>query len=325
MGKQQRRRFLTLNDWYNFLNEIKQQQDTSINLLDLRIQVYKEIEELRERPLLVYATQFINPPKESHHLTINLTDIDGFTDLISTVSEDHSKIDILLHSPGGSPDSTERIVNLIRNRFDHVSFLIPHSAYSAATMMALSGNEIILHPSATLGPIDPQINGTPARAFIRGFEKVRDLIQNEGPSIVPAYLPMLRQYSLHFLEQCKDAESLSTILAKEWITKYMFGEANVDEQDVDDLVTFLSNYDSHKIHSRPIYFDKISQYKINATKAEGELKDLMREAHILLNGFFDITPFIKVYENSKGLSYGRQIQSTLKKEKGKEDDEKSPN
>lgn len=289
------------------INELRKSGE-DVNLYNLRSQVYKEIEEIRDRPLLVYATQFLNPPKDTHDLNINLTDIDGFTDLIYSVDDKYDEVDILLHSPGGSPDATERIVNLIRKRFSgNVTYLIPHSAYSAATMMALSGNQIILHPSATLGPIDPQINGTPARAFIRGFEKVRDLIQEEGPSIVPAYLPMLKQYSLHFLEQCADAEKLSKALAKEWIIEYMFGGEEINEDEVDQLVTFLSDYDNHKLHSRPIYLEKLNEFKINATEADGDLQELMREAHILLSGFFDLTPFVKIYENSSGLSYGRQV------------------
>lgn len=321
MAEQERKRFRTLNDWYNYLNKLRKSGE-DINLYDLRKQVYKEIEEIRERPLLVYATQFLNPPKETHHLNINLTDIDGFTDLVFSVDDQYNEVDILLHSPGGSPDATERIVNLIRKRFSgDVTYLIPHSAYSAATMMALSGNQIILHPSATLGPIDPQINGTPARAFIRGFEKVRDLIKDEGPSIVPAYLPMLKQYSLHFLEQCADAEKLSSALAKEWIVNYMFGGEEVDEDEVDTLVTFLSDYDNHKLHSRPIYLNKLEEFKINAIEADGDLQELMREAHILLSGFFDLTSFVKIYENSSNLSYGRQVNMGLKEKEEKEKQE----
>ncbi|MQY59252.1 MAG: hypothetical protein GH144_06555 [Clostridia bacterium] len=36
-------------------------------------------------------------------------------------------------------------------------FLIPHTAYNAATMLALSGDEILMDDRSTLGPIDPQI------------------------------------------------------------------------------------------------------------------------------------------------------------------------
>lgn len=320
MVKQNRRRFRTLSDWHEFVNDLRQSEE-EINLYNIRSQVYQEIEKIRGRPLLVYYTQFINPPKQSRHLNINLTDIDGFTDLIYSVLDKCNEIDILLHSPGGTPDATERIVNLIRKRFNDVAFLIPHSAYSAATMMALSGNEIILHPSATLGPIDPQINGTPARAFTRGFENVRDLIQEEGPSIIPAYLPMLKKYSLHFLEQCKDAEALSITLAKDWIVNYMFQDEEIEKEDVNLLVNFLSSYDNHKIHSRPIYLEKLKEFKINAHEAKDDLKILLREAHILMSGFFELSNFVKIYENSSGLSYGRQIGVDTSNRDGKEQGE----
>src|SRR5690606_33670691 len=116
---------------------------------------------------------------------------------------------------GGSPEATERMVSLLRSRFDDVAFLIPHSAYSAATMLALSGNEIILHPSATLGPIDPQVTqpphvfNAPTRSIIRGFSRVRARLKKEGPEALPAYIPMIEKYSIHLLEQCSDFEKLS--------------------------------------------------------------------------------------------------------------------
>src|SRR5258706_219264 len=118
--------------------------------------------------------------------------------------------DVLIHSPGGSPEATERIVALLRSRFRaDVQFLVPHSAYSAATMLVLSGNQIILHPSATLGPIDPQVNGLPARSIRRGFDKIRELLRSEGPEALPAYLPLIEKHSIEILEICDDSLKLS--------------------------------------------------------------------------------------------------------------------
>ena len=117
--------------------------------------------------------------------------------------EGSGAVDILIHSPGGRPDATERIVGLLRGKFREVHFLIPHSAYSAATMLALSGDSITLHPSATLGPIDPQINGTPARSIKRGFEKAKRQIAEEGPATLPAYIPLIEKYTLDLLENAE--------------------------------------------------------------------------------------------------------------------------
>lgn len=156
----QRKKFKTSQDWNDFIGS--GQPLTGHDLFELRKSCYKEIEEYRNRPLLVYATKFLDSLPLGAPNFIDLSDVDGFTDLINSI-KDSTKVDILLHSPGGRPDATERIVGILRNKFDEINFLIPHSAYSAATMMALSGNCIILHSSATLGPIDPQINGIPAR------------------------------------------------------------------------------------------------------------------------------------------------------------------
>lgn len=205
-----RPRFKTFQDWHRFIPTLIDQKDESINtslLLYLRQQCYLDIERLRGRPLLVYISKFLTPIPPGTPNSIDISDIDGFTDLISSVDDDC--VDVMIHSPGGSPEATERLVQILRCRFKEVHFLIPHSAYSAATMLALSGDSISIHANATLGPIDPQINGTPARSITRGFEKVRDIVKAEGPEALPAYLPLIEKYSLDLLEICDDSEKLA--------------------------------------------------------------------------------------------------------------------
>ena len=131
---------------------------TTVELSQIRLSCYEAIEAIRKRPLLIYASKFINALPNTPN-NIDISDIDGFTDLVQSIKGKSDSIDVLLHSPGGQPDATERIVHILRNKFKEVHFIVPHSAYSAATMLALSGDSITLHPSATLGPIDPQING----------------------------------------------------------------------------------------------------------------------------------------------------------------------
>ena len=35
--------------------------------------------------------------------------------------------------------------------------LVPYYAFSAGTLIAVGANEIFMHPTASLGPVDPQI------------------------------------------------------------------------------------------------------------------------------------------------------------------------
>lgn len=306
----QRKRFSQNSDWVAFLDELKASEKgiTGGDLYQFRAAVYKEIEELRERPLLVYAADFLSG-KDRHGAAtaLDLQDMDGFIDLVGAVPDGADAVDVAIESPGGSPEAVERIVLLLRNRFAKVSFLVPHSAYSAATMLALSGDEVLLHPGATLGPIDPQINGIPARSIRRGFDKVRDLLKDEGPEALPAYLPLIEKHSLEILEICDDSLKLSKELACEWMEQYMFAGAAGKKEIVERAVDYFSDYDTHKTHSRPLTFSKLEKFGLNVIVAEPVLARLMREVHVLITGFFGVTPFVKLFENSDGLSWGRQI------------------
>jgi hypothetical protein len=217
-------------------------------------------------------------------------------------------VDVLIHSAGGMPDATERIVGLLRQRFETVNFLIPHSAYSAATMLALSGNEVVLHQSATLGPIDPQINGSAAKSIKRGFDNAIDKIKQLGPSAIPAYVPLLEKYTLQLLELCDDAEKLSQDLVSEWLKKYMCSN-NAELTNLPEIVHFFSDFDNHHTHSRPITIDKINDFNLNIKYADPELNELLWEAFLLIGAWFDIMKnqkiVSKLYENTSGLTYCR--------------------
>ncbi len=302
----QRQKFLKKQDWFDFVAASGPNIDGHA-LRELRYACYRDIERIRERPLFVYATQFVsgNLPPDAPNL-IDLEDVDGFTELINSTGKKSKKIDILIHSPGGSPDATERIVNLLRPRFSEITFLIPHSAYSAATMLAMSGDEIILHPSAVLGPIDPQINGIPARSIKRGFEKIQEKITKEGPEALPAYIPLIEKYSLELLELCEDSEKLSKELVTEWLKEYMLKDKS-DDKAIANIVDYLANYDTHLLHSRPLTLKKLQGYNLNITEANDNLASLIWEVYILLDGFFGISPFVKIFESTQGISWGKQF------------------
>jgi hypothetical protein len=76
---------------------------------------------------------------------------------LEALPEDTKQLDILIASYGGDPMVAWRIMSLIRQRLDKVFVLIPQSAYSAATLLALGGDEIVMHPNGHLGPVDMQI------------------------------------------------------------------------------------------------------------------------------------------------------------------------
>ena len=67
-------------------------------------------------------------------------------------------IDLFLYSRGGSVDTPWRIANALRQVSDRWNILIPFRANSAATLLALGADNIVLGQQGELGPIDPTLN-----------------------------------------------------------------------------------------------------------------------------------------------------------------------
>ncbi len=83
--------------------------------------------------------------------------IPEFLDQIQFLPPDCRSVDLLVVSHGGDPTVAWRIMSLLRERVEKVGVLIPQSAFSAATLLALGADEVVMHPCANLGPVDPQI------------------------------------------------------------------------------------------------------------------------------------------------------------------------
>lgn len=66
-----------------------------------------------------------------------------------------SNIDLFLYSTGGDTMVPWRLVSMIREYCDKFSVLVPYKAHSAATMIALGADEIIMSDLSELSPIDP--------------------------------------------------------------------------------------------------------------------------------------------------------------------------
>src|SRR5205823_6082483 len=89
-----------------------------------------------------------------------------FVDQIDGVPATATAVDVLLHSTGGDALVAWKLMSILRERFTTVGVMVPYMAFSAATIFALGADEIVMHPHASLGPIDPQItirlkDGTP--------------------------------------------------------------------------------------------------------------------------------------------------------------------
>ena len=118
-----------------------------------RKDLFEKIETHRSRPLIAYVTSI--RPNFSGQMAGD--SVDYIIKQIQSIPTTQREIDFLIISNGGDPITALRIISLLRERFDKISVLLPYVAYSAATILSLGADEIIMHPYSNLGPVDPQL------------------------------------------------------------------------------------------------------------------------------------------------------------------------
>lgn len=142
------------------------------------------------------------------------------------------KLCIILETPGGYIETVKRLVDVMRRHYKRVSFVIPDYAYSAGTVLALSGDEIYMDYYSILGPIDPQVpdetGGTllPGAGYLAKFQELvaeinRARLKNSNDKQAElAYL--IKRFEPAKLFHIEQAIEHGQALIEEWLPKYKF-------------------------------------------------------------------------------------------------------
>lgn len=265
------------------------------------------------RNIILYASGWVQKPATPpEFLTIGDEDIQALMEVTQGLTG--NAIDLVLHSPGGSPEAAEAIVSYLRSRFSHVRVMVPHLAMSAATMMACAANEIVLGKHSFLGPTDPQlllatplgVRSVPAQAMLDQFDRAQQECQD--PAKLPAWLPMLAQYGPDLLTTCEAALRMSKQLVKTWLTTYMFADDDDGEQKAASISDWLADHEAFQSHARHISRETLKERGLVVTdlEAEDELQDLCLSVFHATTHTFAATPAVKIVENHTGRAFIKQ-------------------
>ena len=282
-----------------------------------RQELLRRIEGKTGRPVIVYAANMnvANIPNSLDH-----SDVTPFSDLTRTIQG--NQIDVLLHSPGGLAEAAERIVALLRARFTSIRFIIPHSAFSAATMLATSGDDLVLDDTSALGPIDPQIQFrdpqtgqasiVPTQAILEGFENAKTDIKAD-PDVLGVYLPLLNKLDLALFEICKNANKLAESLVTEWLKSYLLKDEADPAARAKEVTEYLSKHKDRLSHGRPITLGTIKdvlkiKHVVDLSKGDPELRDLIGELWAEVEWFIETSGTSKFFENAYGVGFRRMFQ-----------------
>jgi len=155
--------------------------------------------------VLVYAAR-MSPMPIRLPIGVEYEDLLPFVDLLDGLSGD--RVSVILETPGGSGEIGRQMVEILHDRFKHVTFIVPGTAKSTGTIMTLGGHEILMGPGSALGPIDAQLlqdgKTYSADALIEGLNRIKAEVQASG-KLSPAYIPFLQKLSPGEIEHAHNA------------------------------------------------------------------------------------------------------------------------
>jgi hypothetical protein len=239
--------------------------------------------------------------------SIDPNDLQGF--MAALKGAEGEKLDLFLHSPGGSPDTAEQIVNYLRQKFTHIRAIIPQNAMSAATMIACACDEILLARHSALGPIDPQmiIRRRDGSVHIASAHSIREEFKqakleiSKKPNLAALWVPRIVDYPPGIFEQCNVAAKAAQDRVADWLEAYMFKGRRDGKQKSRSVAKWLADAALHKAHGRPLGYEALRGKGLNVILIESDpaLQDLVMTLFHAMGLTFDQTDVVKLIESQK--------------------------
>jgi hypothetical protein len=138
----------------------------------------------------------------------------------------NNRLAFFLTTTGGYIEVVQRIVDTLRMHYQLIDFIIPNYAYSAGTVLALSGDAIYMDYYSRLGPIDPQVETksgqmVSAMGYLERYEKLITKAANNKISAAEVQL-LIQGFDQGDLYHYEQARELSIALLKDWLVRYKF-------------------------------------------------------------------------------------------------------
>ena len=246
-----------------------------------RIKLYKQIEEKRGTTLIVFVTS----QRKGAAGVMAGDAIDQFIDQIKVIEKKEGGIDVLIESIGGDPLTSWRVISLLRTSFGKVNVLFPHSAFSAATLLALGADEIVMGVYGSLGPIDPQItvrkkDGTTQHFGYEDIVSFLTFVKEEGGITEQEYLKGALEKLCEVVEPtllgfAKRSSSLSVAIGEKMLQMHM---TDPEKKAQAHSIAIKLNK-SFFSHGHALGRKEAEEIGLNVKASDGDLEKLMWDVH----------------------------------------------
>ncbi len=258
--------------------------------------------------LLIYSSAISKPriPK----ISMDMQDYHVIHDLLRDNKGD--QLDVYLETPGGQGEAAEEIGRFITEKFESVSFVISGEAKSAGTILALSGNKILMTKSGSLGPIDAQVtvgrSTVSAYDYIEWVDKIREEAEEEG-ELNPFDAQMVAQISPGELESVNYALEFAKELVREWLPRNKFRDWDVTddrglevteemkEERAEEIAESLTDHEKWLSHGRSLKISDLEEIglQIGRIDEDQELAEIVYRIQTVIRLIFHSSSTYKIF------------------------------
>ena len=232
---------------------------------DERLGLIERIEQLRQTHVISYVTSTrpnLESPMAMDVIPVLFRHLQGLT-----TPPEETRIDLFIHSNGGEGVVPWRLVSLIREYCSQFSVLVPHHAFSAATLTALGADEVFMHPMGMLGPTDatvanefnppnPRMPGQVLGISVEDVTSYIALIRDDvgihhEDELVQAFLALANQVHPLALGNVKRSTSQSRMMGERLLGRR--GGDALDPHQIQEIIDKLTSqlyYHGHPINRR---------------------------------------------------------------------------
>ncbi len=266
------------------------------------------------RYLFVFATD-TSKARNGANVSLDQEDFYNIQDTLRDIEQEN--IDFYIETPGGSGEAAEEIARFLRKKFNEVNFVISGEAKSAGTILALSGDNIYMTDTGSLGPIDAQIKigrtVVSAHDYQEWVEEKRTEAQKFG-RLNPFDAIMVSQISPGELKGVVNSLEFAKDLVSEWLAKYKFKnwtktrtqKKNVTQkmriERAKEVANDFANHTEWRTHGRSLKIDDLSE-KLLIERIDNDpvLADIVYRIMTIVRLIFSSSSNYKLYytDNSK--------------------------
>ncbi|MFN8333876.1 MAG: ATP-dependent Clp protease proteolytic subunit [Cyclobacteriaceae bacterium] len=256
----------------SILNEYISRRLGLIDLQDELQRLIKLYNKHTGRYMFIYAADINKGRTRGIDVSMVQDDFYNIQDILRESTQ--KKIDFYIETPGGSGEAAEEIAKFLRKKFEEVNFVIAGEAKSAGTILVLSGNNIYMTDTGSLGPIDAQVRIGRSVVSAHDYKEWVDSKRQEAAkngSLNPFDAVMVAQISPGELYGVINSLEFAKDLVKCWLEEHKFKNwtvtrksktpvtAQMRKERANKVADMFCDHTAWRTHGRSLKIDDLKE------------------------------------------------------------------